>query len=233
MHLALLESFLSLYHDENEGVFRFHLLRCADWIDAQALTVETFLAAQQYFDPRKIGPGQKRIWLWQLAMVAQERRRGQIDGLAYSGEVLPSQAQLAEYARAVRLTAEWESTPQAGKDLLALFYAADFVPEELQAILGFELERVQDLLNRMVNAEQGRLVRALKPVGYFYNHLEGELRQRASGRIPGGRFLDGPRFWLARYRLRSALMWVFRFALLIGLTYLLLIAWHSYTRFAP
>ena len=233
MNPDLTGSFLELYREEVEGIFRFHALRCADWIAAQAFTVETFITAMQFYEPRKIGPGRKRVWLWRIALLAKERQHKDVDGLAYSGEMLPTQDQLGIYARAAQMSAGLESTPHNERDALAMFYAADLVPEEIQDILGQDLERVQEWIGRRADAEQIKLVHSMQPVGYFYNHLEGELRKRAQANTDRRFNMDGPLVWLARYRLRSVVMWFFRFALLLGLTYLLLAAWNSYTRFVP
>lgn len=233
MRPELLESFIELYRQEVEGIFRFHALRSADWISAQALTVETFFTAMQFYDPVKIGPGHKRIWLWQTALLVKEHQRRDIDGLSYSGDILPTQDQLAIYARAAQLSAALENAAPIERDALALHYAGDLVPEEIQDILAQDLERVHEWVARRGDPEQVRMVRSIRPVGYFYNHLEGELRKRAAMKANRRINLEGPLLWLARYRLRSVVMWFFRFVLLMGLTYLLLTAWNSYTRFPP
>jgi DNA-directed RNA polymerase specialized sigma24 family protein len=233
MQPELSASFLELYHEEVEGVFRFHMVRCADWIAAQAFTVETFITAMRFYDPRKIGPGRKRVWLWRIALLAKERPQKGIDGLVYSGDLLPTQEQLGHYARAAQMSAEMESGPHNERDALALLYAGNLVPEEIQEILGEDLQRVEEWIGRRADAEQAKLVLGLRPVGYFYNHLEGDLRKRAETQSKRRFNLDGPQVWLARYRLRSLLMWVLRFVLLLGLSYLILNAWNSYTRFVP
>ena len=112
MKAELLESFLELYHEEMEGVFRFHSVRCADWITAQAYTVETFITALQFYDPLKIGPGRKRVWLWRIAFLAKERQLKGVDGLAYSGDLLPTQEQLASYVHTAQLNAQMASASQ-------------------------------------------------------------------------------------------------------------------------
>ena len=228
MKAELLESFLELYHEEMEGVFRFHSVRCADWITAQAYTVETFITALQFYDPLKIGPGRKRVWLWRIAFLAKERQLKGVDGLAYSGDLLPTQEQLASYVHTAQLNAQMASASQGEQDVLFLYYASDLVPEEIQEIIGEDLARVQDWLSRQAGEETLRLIRSLRPVGYFFNRLESELRKRAERSPRRGMSLDGPMVWLARYRLRSVLMWIFRFALLLALTYLLLRAWNAY-----
>ena len=224
-----LASFIELYREEVERVFRFHFSRSGDWALAQALTAETFFDAMRFYDPRRIGLGRKRIWLWRVAVLAHDRRASGLDGSALSGDLLPSQEQVAAYARAAKSAAVLENLPRIEADALALLWFADLLPEEISDILGQDVERLHGLFGHPIDPERRKLAHSLHPVGSFSQHLENDLRERAANQGAPVLSLESPLIWRARYQLRGFFTWSLRILLILVMLYLIIQAWSSFT----
>ena len=102
-----------------EGVYRFHLARCGDWLDAETLTAQTFLDA--YLSGTR-GPA----GLLRLAIARQARHRSGVhlgegypeDRAAEDGET--EQDRLLQRARITALQDYWSKLEPAQADAVAL-----------------------------------------------------------------------------------------------------------------
>ncbi len=199
----LQEAFLALYRDQVLHVYRYHLLRCGDWQEAQSMTAETFRRAQRWFSRRQAQDIEAHIWLFQIAVGLYTRFRRPPSAVGPGEDDLtPSQEQLAQFAQVAELHEQWRGLSAKRQDANALFLFAGLAPADVARVIGWQLE---DVLERIQNAAAEQyglrtLVEDLKPVGYFTGWLEAELRERAlklrRGWLPQG----GPGLWRLRYR---------------------------------
>lgn len=221
MKNELWAEYVDLYRAQVEAVFRYHLSRTGDWRLAQANTAETFLLFLGWFDAGLARSGLQRRILWRLALFVQERRLGRGDGERYSGDLLPGQTQLAEFAEAAKLSETWGRYPHQVADALALLHFGGLTPEEIGEQLGWKAERVRALPRpAQIPSNQPR------PVGFFIRRLEAELQDRKDRRPPGRKI--EVLLWQGGYRAGSLAAWGARVAALALVAVLAVSAWNSF-----
>lgn len=195
------KAFLDLYQANLLPVFRYHLLRCGDWQDAQAWTAETFLKAWRWFHEQD--GAVSRTWLFRIAVSVYTglRHPHTLEPLE-GGSATPTQDQLAAYARVADLHEGWRRSPRRLQDAVALFLFAGLDIAEVSEVIGWRADQTADRLAPFAAQHSDLRVLAgeIAPVGYFAARLENEIVETVGRgeRIRPG--LRGPWAWWARYR---------------------------------
>ncbi len=195
------DTFLSLYRKMALPVFRYHLVRCGDWQEAQALTRETFLTAQACYHPNEIPQEREAVWLFSAAVWVQLYKKR---GLDIGDSILPTQTQVAQYVRVAEVAQAWGNLPLQTADGLALFIFGGLELPEAAEVIHCDLPTIQEKLYRHLQdqVDLRLLAGEIQPVGYFINRLESELRERAYPR----RRAVGQRVWRFTYRHHRSLV---------------------------
>ncbi|HMN62023.1 MAG TPA: hypothetical protein PJ988_16760, partial [Anaerolinea sp.] len=199
---GLNDAFLSLYRENILPVFRFHLARCGDWQEAQALTHETFRRAQPWFSRRVSASGQELAWLFGIAVWVQSHIRRKVDvGDAIGDDMRPLQEQVAAFVTVSEISETWSRLPVRTADALALFIFAGLDLDVVAQIVGWSALDIRTRLSRLVDqqTDQRLLASSLQPVGYFAGRLENELREMPQSRATARRRGAGPAFWRFSY----------------------------------
>jgi hypothetical protein len=190
--VSLQDAFMSLYRENVLPMFRFHLARCGDWNQAQALTTATFEAALRWFDPRKEKEGERRSWLYEIAVGIPSN--GTDSGI---NEDAPTQDQMAQFARISALHEQWKKLPKKHADVLMLALFAGLRIFEIEKITHQNEVIIVAWLSDLSLHEEDEtsdtlrdLVKDIRFVGYFSAVLENELREQSAthNRSPRLRF---------------------------------------------
>lgn len=187
--------FFTLYTGQVEAIFRYHLARSGDWTAAQSLTADTFFYALDGYNPRRLASGMEAIWLWKIAVTLQARRNPRADGMLYSGEAPPSQAQVGTFAETVQVTSQWQTLSRQQRDSLALFFFGGLSPEQVGQVVGGKGDRIREIAAQHGSSAFFELARAIHLVGYFQQRLENTLRERAGSLRQHGPRLENPFLW--------------------------------------
>lgn len=197
------DAFLLRYREQLIPVYRYHLIRCGDWQEAQAWTAETFRLARRWFS--KIPMAEFRLWLFRIAVsIHSNFRKAPVFSESFFS---PPQDQLAGLAQVTELSESWRKLPRKQQDAMALYLFAGLEITEVADVIGWEFEATLEKLSYTAARDNDlRLLASdLYPVGYFINQLEAELRQEQL--LPQAKRLSwGPGWLWMQYRVGPAFM---------------------------
>lgn len=158
------------------AVYRYHLARSGDWMDAQAQTAETILQAWNWAVGESEPYADLNVWLFRIAVTrSPSMLKNKIEELAAD----PPQVELNFYALCADQAEQWRGLRSIEADTLALFWFSGLSPEEIGRVIGWPTERVRSVLDRQVphQAENPLLSDGIQPPGRFVNWLEEQIQQ--------------------------------------------------------
>lgn len=225
------DQLIGLVRSEALSIFRYHLAQTGDWQEAEALTTETFILAQDWFSSRPSIVGRCKIWLYRLSVGLHGgnfRVNSQVDE---SDELIsPTQEQLAQFARVAEINEQWNDLPRKVRDARGLLLFAGLDPVEIADIIGWDFQTAMDVLGHFSSETQGLrlLTQNIQPVGFYLGHLERKLQERRSTRKRWLR-IGSPRLWWMRYRFGRVVSLIFQLLPILLVAGLLLWAFDVFT----
>lgn len=178
-------------------MFRFHLLRCGDWQQAEQTTTATFF--RSFSSQASDSPDEALNLLYRSAL-AEHGKRGGVS--LEEGSIPPTQEQVQAFAWAAQVADVLRSRPRAVRDALALTLSGALPLSDAANLAGISSDRLQ----KEMLALSGRLQNAPAmpgTVGYFAGRLEAALNApHALDRLPRRR--EFPAFHLNERWARAA-----------------------------
>ena len=136
-----------------EPVYRYHLARCENYLEAQNLTVQTLTTALKWIDTYHTGPDRLKTWVMEIACDRQSAGRRQsiatlkrLPGATISPSLStaptldhdplpPEQGEILLRNRMSHLSSSWNRLPAKQADALALYFFGGLSLEEVGALL--------------------------------------------------------------------------------------------------
>ncbi len=157
---------LDLIQETIEPVYRYHLARCEDYLEAQNLTVQSLSSALKWLNAGRATPENLLLWIMEIACEQQSdgRRHGTlhprklastspsqpISDSAIQDSPFPDQEEILVRNQMAHLSSAWKKLPAKQADALALHYFGGLTPAEISKILHKNETAVENFISREI-----------------------------------------------------------------------------------
>ncbi len=132
-----------------EPVYRYHLVRSENYLEAQAFTIYTFRQAMKWRQP---DPDKERVRVMTIARYQQAHGKRQ-HLLIPADQTPPEQEEVQLREQVGRLADAWRKIPRNQADAMALHYFGSLSLAETGEVLGKNAEEIQDLISQGAGLE--------------------------------------------------------------------------------
>jgi DNA-directed RNA polymerase specialized sigma24 family protein len=178
-----------------EPVYRYHLARCENYLEAQNLTVQTLSTAMKWINTHRSGHDSLKTWVMKIAhdrqsiggrhsTMAVKRSGGASSATSPSPSsayepLPPEQTEILLRDRMAHLSNSWKSLPAMQADALALHYFGSLSLPEVGAILHKPEAKVRTLVARETafETELLELSSSIHPGKDLLSRVKDELSQ--------------------------------------------------------